>query len=546
MAQTLLCITTREQEEHVNTKRKQYRSSTYASVVCLLSCFVGFYCTDVGLQPLTRQVQIDGEYNTSTASMYNVPVKILMICDTSQSMQVTDPTLKRGQAVADLVTYFSNSGQKVSIGFIGFDTTAAALSDGFLEIIPENLGDITTAIAGLNAAKGFTNYISALDAAATMVADDIHKTEEALHEAEQNGEDITNKRPWYFAVFFSDGLPRLSSQDHTNQDTPSILFKVNRLVTIRSDAILGITLHTAFLGGMDATTEDAAKTLLEQMAAEGRGSFFNFSNGDDIDFRLFEFEIKRLFKIKEFMVVNRNAVLVGDMWFVDSDADGLADEHEDVLGTDSTNPDSDTDGLRDGFEVRTKLDPLKYDYVCESDKFLDTDNDGLNDCEELYINLNPEKFDTDDDGFPDHYEFFSNADPKDGDDVERDPDWDFVNTRDEILRRTDPKTADPKKPDYAYSINVRFESDAETGSVRYFFTVSNVSLMSTKATAQHAAGVNQLEVYVNQVPSDMSNRVHMLYKKSQNVRTAADLDGAFLPENFTHVSTQETEPDQGT
>jgi hypothetical protein len=64
----------------------------------------------------------------------------------------------------------------------------------------------------------------------------------------------------------------------------------------------------------------------------------------------------------------------------DNDADGLGNEQETALGTDSNNSDTDGDKLYDGEEVNTfKTDPLK----------IDTDGDGFNDGDEVMNNYNP-------------------------------------------------------------------------------------------------------------------------------------------------------------
>ena len=75
---------------------------------------------------------------------------------------------------------------------------------------------------------------------------------------------------------------------------------------------------------------------------------------------------------------------------VDSDEDGLTDELETALGTDSSLADSDADGVSDSDEIdfygTDALDP-------------DTDADGLDDAEELLTHgTNPFLVDTDGDG----------------------------------------------------------------------------------------------------------------------------------------------------
>ena len=65
---------------------------------------------------------------------------------------------------------------------------------------------------------------------------------------------------------------------------------------------------------------------------------------------------------------------------VDSDRDGLTDDQEPQLGTDSRNPDTDGDQLSDGDEVKKyRTDPKKAD----------TDGDGYSDAQEIKNGYNP-------------------------------------------------------------------------------------------------------------------------------------------------------------
>lgn len=80
--------------------------------------------------------------------------------------------------------------------------------------------------------------------------------------------------------------------------------------------------------------------------------------------------------------------------FLDSDQDGLSDYDEiNIYKTDPYNPDTDGDGVTDYDEL----------YVYGTDPLvIDTDGDGLTDYEELFIyNTNPSEPDTDGDGYTD-------------------------------------------------------------------------------------------------------------------------------------------------
>lgn len=65
---------------------------------------------------------------------------------------------------------------------------------------------------------------------------------------------------------------------------------------------------------------------------------------------------------------------------IDTDGDGLTNDQELQLGTDSNNPDTDGDGLNDGDEVKKyHTDPKK----------VDTDGDGYKDADEIKNGYNP-------------------------------------------------------------------------------------------------------------------------------------------------------------
>ena len=128
--------------------------------------------------------------------------------------------------------------------------------------------------------------------------------------------------------------------------------------------------------------------------------------------------------------------------FKDSDDDSLNDEEEIELGTDPNNSDTDGDGLTDGEEVLVnKTNPL----------IKDTDSDGLDDAYEVYISdTNPLKTDTDGNGVLDGDEDLDkdgltiseesklNTNPK-----ENDSDFDGLSDKDEIYKyKTDPNNRD--------------------------------------------------------------------------------------------------------
>lgn len=119
---------------------------------------------------------------------------------------------------------------------------------------------------------------------------------------------------------------------------------------------------------------------------------------------------------------------------MDTDDDGLSDQHEESIGTAIDNPDTDGDGFSDKYEVDYGLDPL----VADTDVNSDEDNDGLSLAEEALLGTNPKIADTDGDGIEDGDEATYNTDP-----LRADTDRDGLTDGAEVNEHsTDPAKAD--------------------------------------------------------------------------------------------------------
>ncbi|MFC1609613.1 VWA domain-containing protein [Myxococcota bacterium] len=472
------------------------------SSLCVTSAVVG--CTDVELISAPVSVTINGQYCTDDSHNFEVPIRILLVIDTSASMELNDPLGYRAKAAADLVSHMTGQAEDVAFAFIAFNTAATALTDGFVK----DLAVIQQALNGLGVSDGFTNYLAALDLAKTIILKDLEEVRDRLQELEAAGEDTRYARPWYFVVFLSDGIPRMP--DGSTQDSQTILWEVEDLMDLPDEA-MGITLHTAFLGAATDTQRPEAEALLGKIARDGQGSYFSFESGDEIDFRMFEFEIKRIFLSKFFMAYNPFAHLSGGAILADSDADGLADIDEEELGTDPTNPDTDGDHMRDGFEAKSALDPLVADPHCEGDARADSDHDGLLDCEEDFLNFCPNRFDCDGDLFPDGVEFWSGSNPGDASDILFDPDFDGILTRDELVRRTNPLEDDIEIHErYAYRYTTERLWNSDSGVTCYDYRVRNVKLLNTSTTVGREDGYNEIYLYYIESPKDDAENVFSL------------------------------------
>jgi hypothetical protein len=456
-------------------------------------------CDGYDLRSVNRTVTVGGRYCTNNSTTFGVPIKVLLIVDTSESMKLNDPMGHRPVAAQALVNALQMQGKDVSFAFENFDTAARALTMGFTK----DPVQINNAIGQLGLAQGFTNYLDALNTARTIITQDISDTSLQLRMLEQMGVNTHNMRPYYFVVFFSDGIPRMPGFMIQNSDT--ILAEEELLMMVPPDTAAGITLDTAFLSPADDMDRPAAELLLTKMATVGKGTFISFTNGDQIDFKLFDFEIKRLYSLKQILVYNRTSALPDDaeVPLADSDSDGLADDVETKLGTDPLNPDTDGDGRGDGFEVLMQMDPKSKGAVCTQDSTLDTDHDGLNDCEEDDKLMDKNRFDTDLDMFPDRLEMLSGGNPIDPTDITTDLDFDGANLGEEMRMRTKVSVADKDLFSvYGFQYASQSSLDQTNGSSCFDYKVSNIDVVRTAAYNGREAGINELVIEAIEVPQD--------------------------------------------
>lgn len=124
-------------------------------------------------------------------------------------------------------------------------------------------------------------------------------------------------------------------------------------------------------------------------------------------------ENSSVFKVTHLYVLNPNArVDRNGVLRVDSDGDGVFDDDEIALGT---NPYVErTNGFcLDSFMASpafaSRCKEMAETHSC--DPTLDTDGDGLNECEENLLGTDPYDFDTDGDGIPDFYEWIYGYNP---------------------------------------------------------------------------------------------------------------------------------------
>ncbi len=274
-----------------------------------------------------------------------------------------------------------------------------------------------------------------------------------------------------------------------------------------------------------AADDQHAADLLKSMSAAGTGNFLRFLLGSYINFGSLKFTTTQsVFVKRAFLATNINTKFQNGESQPDSDGDGLSDrqetcyheiltgqcqdifncdctldvwtyDHQSGTDTDPTNADTDGDGISDLIEMlfaTLNLDPLRFDLpaVCSELErpYLDSDGDGLNDCEEKIIGTDPTLFDTDRDGYPDGIEFKAGTNPLEADSL-KDTDMDGMTNGEELEQHLDPQASGERSGEgYMYKV-------LDEGLVTKTFTsqpqlISGITI--TDVSARSAVGVGWL------------------------------------------------------
>ncbi len=506
-----------------------------------------FSTPGLGESPIDNKLSVQSSFCTEDPATLSFPVKILFVVDTSQSMNRTDPTGRRLIAVQEVVDAFLQD-PGVEFGIIQFAGASNVLTqnamgqDGFTR----DRMELENAIVRLGVAEQPTDYEGALANIQRVLARDM---------MESNEEDLSRSK--YVIIFMSDGLP--NPVDPPANTRSAILERVEEITELqRVYRPAEIKLHTALVlsavrAGSRCTDEDLqggnrrcsaaasaadcnmlnnctwigvqqeAESLLSAMAKQGGGTFRSFPNGEQINFLKIDFtSIRRIFTLKNLLVSNQNARAhlefrnaddrVGRA-SADSDGDGLSDLEEANLGTLPNLADTDDDGFGDFLEVRLSasgfdpLDPTDADCTVGLDR-IDTDGDGLLDCEERFAGTNRLRVDTDADGFADTIELRYGTNPV-VNDIRSDLDFDAAANGDELRGHSDPVINDAaKRSSIAYRYQLIEKGAAElaeddprqealrAGQVCYEFRVDNITLAATQN------GRNRIYIYIAQAPFD--------------------------------------------
>ncbi|MBI5511796.1 MAG: VWA domain-containing protein [Deltaproteobacteria bacterium] len=430
------------------------------------------------------RVELSAEVCAPAPIEEKVPYKVLFVIDTSLSNEGSDPTGRRQAAFLDAVTRFGGN-DGVSFGLITFDSTPHTSTVTFTrdqQVLTTASDQLTLA----NAAGG-TNYTDTLAQANYFIFTDIAMT----------ANPVETLRTHYLVYWVSDGLPTRGATD-----PDAIVANVGMMYNQIATRVAEVKLSTIFLenDGSYATPQEMAmaRALLTQMAGAGHGDFVDVKLNQSITF-----DINPIPVISEFSfaaaAVSNPYVRYGDAQpMVDSDADGLWDRDEDILGTDALLADTDADGYGDGVEVIAggMMDPLVLNDGC-ADEGQDGDQDGLADCEEEIIGTDRASPDTDGDFLPDGFEVIGHGSPLSNDRME-DVDLDQLSDWNEVQSHLNPRAnnvhADLVEWGYRYEL-ANLKTDA--GPTCYHVAVQNILVLETAATDGHPRGGQGLDFWVS-------------------------------------------------
>ena len=497
-------------------------------------------CTNANLEPIPppeegradNKLTVEGRFCTTDPDDLAFPVKLLFVVDESASMDATDPDGTRTDALVEVVNaVFDVPG--VEIGIIGFglgvtphtekcdvygsngrDGTAGTPDDiarvncrpGFAPPDQALLGALET-----GEAAGTTDFLGTLNSVIAFLADDMGQSDPLA---------LQNAR--YAIIFLSDGLPDADGsfdpigtcrdaadweRAGKTVDNAGVVSAVGDLLEqieelARQYDVRELTFNAAFAAApqTQAPIKACGSTFMRAMAKQGKGVFRDFSSGEAINFLFIDFtSFKRIFAMKSFLAANLSAapfsLAIGvdpkvqsddptlARGIIDSDADGLPDEQEKLIGTDPEQQDTDGDGFSDLLEHRLTLsgldplDPTDADCGADVDKG-DFDGDGLRDCEERFFGTNVRGYDTDNDGFGDGVEAMFGLNPA-IDDTLFDVDFDGVRNSNELRAHSRVDNDDVVAlSEHAYRYRI-VEDGLEGSSLCYTFTVDNIALATT-------------------------------------------------------------------
>ncbi len=517
--------------------------------------------------PADRSVSLQGEFCTPGSDRVVRPIKILLAMDSSQSMTVTDPNGTRARAVVDLLDNLPQEREVSILVMLFAGSTTAFLSKSGLQqfesVMDFDQGDrdilrqriLNYAAPGNMANRDSTDFVKPLSDIYAIINRDIANTR-----LMRRGEET---RARYSVIFLSDGQPTNNQDDELLCDMggSNVVRRIRQLKDLADDVKVN-TVHVFLptqpvnssvcdLDGGSIPPPPAGASCeipnlppgscpliiinqnaerLARMADLGGGNFRDFRNSEPINFLNFSFgQVRRTFVFDRVLVSNFSSAPGSPLALADTDSDGLFDADEVRARTEPWVVDSDSDGFSDGIELYFNarggmFNPIGRlrdgggsDQGCPPElRGVDSDCDGLLDCDEQLIGTNARRIDSDDDGVPDSVEFKLGTQPA-SKDLDQDPDNDGLSNATELQLHTDPGQVDAQKLSvngYRYEVLKRGGID-ELGRQCWDLRVDNILLANTLPDTRDAgvddagvsayrrgAGYNDIFVSIAMRPGD--------------------------------------------
>jgi hypothetical protein len=444
-------------------------------------------CTDTGLYSANKQpkesdrLALSGRVCTEDPARADFPMRVVLMVDQASGPLFSgfDAAALRANVLSNFVraTLTRRSIEVAVIGYAGRPQKLAPNEGAFTR----NPGELFNAITRVTLAEGCLNpeqcrdYREGLRNARTLIEGDLAATPRGERLLTEYVVVMVNAGPHQPLAVGSDCCEddRLQCVDDNDDPSPACerqldaqaVADLRNLATSRGAA--GLRFHSIHLAAEpNDETNDQVQSAMEAMAFAGGGTYerFNQAEGFSID-SIGILGSRTLRRPKLLMAANLNAIPGSDGPQVDSDADGLSDTQEEALGSSPTNPDTDGDAVSDLVEQLVQFDILAVDEptACRTivPAGVDTDLDGLSDCDEALLGTDPTLTDTDGDGLPDRIEVALGTDYLNRD-AQDDTDGDGVTNGDEVVQRSDPRSTDARAH---LSFGYRYELD-DLGQIR--------------------------------------------------------------------------------